>query len=64
MSETPSNLFEVTLLCDAIQAVRVSGCAVIEAGERAGLYRVNDGPALQSAQNVAYALDLARWISA
>ena len=59
MSEPlPANLSEVSLLLVAILALTVSGHAVIEAGERAGLYRVNDGPALQSAQVVVYALDL------
>ena len=39
----PTDLSEVTLLRQAIQALRSSGQAVIEAGERAGLCRVNDG---------------------
>lgn len=46
----PVNLDEIALLREAIQARRASGRSVIEAGEQAGLYRVDDGPALTSGQ--------------
>lgn len=51
----PTNLAEVALLREAISTLRASGCAVIEAGEQVGLYRVDGGPALTSGQMVSLA---------
>ena len=54
----PTNLAEVALLREAIAALRASGCAVIEAGEQPGLYRIDNGPALTSGQLVSAAFEL------